>query len=484
MKKLAGLIIILAVLVLGGYYGMGFMTERTIKKNIDVINQSNGLYADIEQYDRGWFSSDAKVKWRLHVPERVTKDANGNSKTIAAQDFQMEMPLIIHHGPFIFANNKMRFGMGYAETVFPLPQQYSKQFDEAFTAESVKPQLDLNVYVNYFNTTTTDMSIPAFKLIPKDKSGTFSWLGMNGSTTMSPKMDKVEGDLVINGMSMEKDTTKMTVGKISGDYDLHQTLAGLYLGDANIELPKISVMDKDQKIFELSDFSLSSSSDIEDSLFSTHFSAGLKSIWANGKNYGPGQIEISLRNLDAEVLAGINRQATAMQSGNDAERQRAMMALMPEIPKLFNKGAELEISTLNMTLPEGTIEGNMLITLPKSENSNPFELMQKVQGNAKLKMPTVVLKQLLQQSVLQQMSKQPEIQQALIQQMQSTQDQSAAPALTTAQLAAAQADKQISAMEQSGLISLQGTDYVIELTLNQGKLNVNGKPFDPSMMKF
>jgi len=48
MKKLAGLIIILAVLILGGYYGMGFLTERTIKRNINVINQSNGLYADVE----------------------------------------------------------------------------------------------------------------------------------------------------------------------------------------------------------------------------------------------------------------------------------------------------------------------------------------------------------------------------------------------------------------------------------------------------
>ena len=73
MKKLAGLIIILAVLILGGYYGMGVLTERTIKKNIEVINQSNGLFAQIEQYNRGWFSSDAKIKWRLHVPERWLK---------------------------------------------------------------------------------------------------------------------------------------------------------------------------------------------------------------------------------------------------------------------------------------------------------------------------------------------------------------------------------------------------------------------------
>ena len=51
------------------------------------------------------------------------------------------------------------------------------------------------------------------------------------------------------------------------------------------------------------------------------------------------------------------------------------------------------------------------------------------------------------------------------------------------QLAAMQADKQLEAMEQNGLIVIQGTDYVIEVSLEQGKFIVNGKPFEPAMMK-
>ena len=53
MKKLAGLIIILADLILGGYYGMGVLTERTFKKNIEVINQSNGLFAQVINAEHG-----------------------------------------------------------------------------------------------------------------------------------------------------------------------------------------------------------------------------------------------------------------------------------------------------------------------------------------------------------------------------------------------------------------------------------------------
>jgi uncharacterized protein YdgA (DUF945 family) len=483
MKKLTGLIIILAVLILGGYYGMGVLTEKTIKKNIAVINQSNGLFAQIEQYSRSWFSSDAKIKWRLHVPERVVVGDDGKSQTVPAEDFQMVMPIKIYHGPFIYADSRLRFGMGYAETIFSLPEQYKQQFDALFSKESMKPQLDLSIFVNYLNKSTVELSLPSFKLISKDGTGHFDWMGMSSSTKMSSNMSKVEGDIVIDGMKMSKDDTQITLGVVSSDFALHQTPSGLYLGDANFSLPSFDVMIKDKKMFEISDFSLSSDSDIQKNLFSTHFNVSIKSVIANGLNYGPGDLEISLRNLDADVLADINKQATAMQNGADAERQKAMMSLLPELPKLFSKGAEFKISKLSFKIPEGMIDGYLMVSLPKGDSSNPFELIQKVKGNAKLKMPKAVVKQLVQHSVMQQMSKQPDMQQALIQQMQSSQAPSNQLSPTPEQLAGMQADKQISMLEQNGVITTQGLDYVTEVSLDQGKFMVNGKPFDPSMLK-
>lgn len=52
-----------------------------------------------------------------------------------------------------------------------------------------------------------------------------------------------------------------------------------------------------------------------------------------------------------------------------------------------------------------------------------------------------------------------------------------------AQQAAAAADNQLASMVQSGILVSQGNDYIIEMTLNQGQLTVNGKPFNPAMLK-
>ena len=97
MKKLMGLVVIITALILSSYFGMGLITERTIKKNIDVINQSNGLFVDIERYNRGWYSSTAELNWRLHVPERLSTNAAGQSTTVAAQDYKIQMPITRKH---------------------------------------------------------------------------------------------------------------------------------------------------------------------------------------------------------------------------------------------------------------------------------------------------------------------------------------------------------------------------------------------------
>ncbi|KTC92477.1 YdgA family protein [Fluoribacter dumoffii] len=486
MKKFTGLVIILAVLILGGYYGMGVLTEKTIRKNIEVIDQSNGLYAEIQKYNKGLFSSEAQIKWNLHIPERVVKDENGQPKTLPAQDFTMEMPLTIHHGPVIFTNKRVHFGLGYAEAVFPFPPQYNEQFNAQFTPDSVKPQLDLSIFVNYLNESTVNFQVPNFKLMAKDGTGNFEWLGMDSSTTMSSGMRKVEGKIKLNGLNATKDDTKIMLSKVSSDYDLHETPAGLYLGDANFSLPIFDVFVKDQKMFEILDLSIKSDSDIEQHLFNTHFNVTVKSILANGQNYGPGDLEVALRNLDADVLAKINQQTTEMQNGNDIQRQQAMLALLPELPKLFNKGAEFEISKLSLRIPQGQIEGNLFINLPKGENANPFEMMQKIQGKAKLQVPAEAVKAIMKQSVIQQIAKKPELQQTLTEQLQANQTaaQTTQPAPTVEQLAEMQATKQVNALQQSGLITVQGTDYVIEVSLDQGKFTINGKPYDPSMMKF
>ncbi|KTD28036.1 MULTISPECIES: YdgA family protein [Legionella] len=508
MKKFTGLVIILAALVLFSYYGMGYLTERTVRHDLSMVNQSNGLSANIESYKRGWFTSKAVLNWGLHVPEHVVSSTDGQSETVPAQDYSLKMPLTIHHGPVIFANKSVRFGLGYAHTELTLPQKFAEQLSNAFSAESTQPKLDLSLFVSYLNNTGIDVSVPAFKLIAKEGNGQIDWLGMTSSTSLSSNMDKVDGNLTVDGLRITKEQIKTILSSITSEYNMHRTDIGLYTGDASLSFPSLVVTNSEKKIFELSQFDVHSDTNIEDGLFHSHFKSSVDKIVANDKTYGPGHLEIAIRNLDAVALAKINQQANQIQQGSDAQRQQALLAILPELPQLLSKGAEFEVTEMNFVMPQGTVEGNLLVSLPKSEAANPFELIQKIQGNGKIKVPATVVKNLLTESIRQRMMSSPQpsqtIQQGIVQQMQQQQAAqpmnsgnaaSSAPATSAptvpptdpaviAQQAATAADNQLASMVQSGVLAVQGDDYVVEINLNQGQLTVNGKPFNSAMLKF
>lgn len=487
MKKLAGLIILLAAVILGGYYGMGIITEKTIKKNITVLDQSNGLYVEIPQYDRGLFSSQAKFKWLLKIPAQVSKV---NGQVIPAQEYTYETPLTIYHGPVIFAHNKVRFGFGYAETTLNLPKDLESKFNSTFSNQSEQPKSNLSIFINYLNESTVNFAVPTFKLFVKDNNGIFEWLGMDSKTVFSSGMKKVKGDAGLQGLTFTHDDKKLSMQKMDSDFNLHETLAGLYLGDANFDLSSISFTDKNKKIFDLSNLNFKSDSDIKEHVFNAHFTVNMKSLAMLDTQYGPATAEIALRGIDADALARINQQVSTIQNGTDAQKQQAVLSILPEIPKLLSHGPELEISKLDFQMPEGKVVGNLLIALPKEDNLNLMLIIQKLHGNGRFQGPASLIKSNVQKLLIQKMIQNPPLQQRLANELTApnpgTPDKDKAAAsqtLTTEQVASMQVEKHFNKMLESGFLIASGTDYSIEFKFDQGRLTVNGKPFDPSMIK-
>lgn len=465
MKKLSALTVAIAGALLGSYYVTGMITERTVKENLDAVNQSNGLFAEVENYQRGWFSSTANLDWRLHIPERVVKTEDGKEHTEPAQDYEMKMPLSVSHGPIIFSKSGVKFGLGYAQTDLNLPEKLVKQFSEYFTSDSTQPTIDLSLFVNYFNHSRLQMGVPAFHLNSKKGDMTLDWKGMSSSVSASSHMDKVDGGFVIDGFHVVNKQVDTEVGELSAEYDLHKTDAGLYLGDANLSLPMIKVVNNGKELFELDEFYASTESDVDDGLFNTFFKTTLGKLVAEGKTYGPGRLEFSIRNLDATVLAHINELANKAQNGTDAEKQQAMLAMLPDLPKLFSRGAEFEISDLSFTMPDGKVEGNMMISIMEGGIKNPFEIMSKLRGEGRLVIPAAVLKQVLLRNI-----------------SQKAPQANAAPMSTDDMQAAV--DKQMSNMLASGLLSQNNDNMVLEMKFNDGQFVVNGKPFRSEMMAF
>ena len=275
---------------------------------------------------------------------------------------------------------------------------------------------------------------------------------------------------------------------------MHRTSLGLYIGDANLFVPSLVVTQDNKKTLEVKSLDLHTSSQVNDGLFDSHFKTTADTISIEGRVHGPVLIDLSVNNLDASVLAKINEQANTMQQGSDAQKHEAMLLMLPELPKLLSKGAQLNLSELSIGMPEGVVKGNLLVSLPSADAGNPFQLIQKVQGQGKLEIPAAVLKRFLNDSAKQMLQNQASVKATTVEvstpagaaQVTDTTEKTVvlAPGVDVDQQAMAQTDARLAAFVASGVLSLQGTDYVIELKLSQGQLLVNGKPFNSGMLQF
>jgi uncharacterized protein YdgA (DUF945 family) len=446
MKKIIASIIILSVLVIGGYYGSGLITQRTFNRNMALLNDTSGLSVQIQGYQRSLFSSKANLLWQIQTPEHLNKDAQGISTLSPAKTITFEMPLTVYHGPVMVTPKGLYFGLGYGSSEINLPAEYLTQFNQRFAAGSTQPKIDLALFVSFLDASSIRLDIPAFRLIMNQDGGELEWLGLTSEHRFSASLSSLSGAITLNGVRLSKQTERDTVEKITWNYNFHRSINGLYLGDLNMIAPSLVITDQGKPIYQLTGLDVSNSSDIEAGLFDSSLHASLINVLFDNKTYGPARVALSIKNLDATVLAEINNKVNQAQQLSDVARQQALLALLPLLPQLFSQGAAFEMTGLSITLPQGLVQGEFNLQLPKGSDNNPFQLLQKITGQGVVRLPVDAVNAFY---------------------AQSTED-----------------NQKVVALIKAGALVIEGKDYVIQVKIANGQLLVNGHPFDSTMLQF
>ena len=329
MKKFFGFIILIGALILGSYYGMGVLTERAIKKNIDVLNQGQGVQVTLHAYHRGLFHSHAMLKWNLHLS---TPSADSSFKTL-----NVDMPLTIHHGPIIIAHGQLHFGLGSAESSVAIPTDTEKQ-----------PQLNLRVFVNYFNQTTIDIHVPPFAVEARQTHAKIDWKGLESQIQISAARKQIKGDVLMEGLAWVNDRVHAIIGRVKSQYHIHFSRSGLTLGDAEINLPYLSIAEHDVKALELRNLDLRSESHVTKGLFSSVLSLKADDLTLNNRQFHACKLDFHLRNLDAATLVHINHKLSNVNDVNQTSTQQVFLSVLADLPNLLNHGAEEKLAGLTL----------------------------------------------------------------------------------------------------------------------------------------
>ncbi len=446
MKKWAGVLIIILAMIFLSYFTTGVLVKRTLNKNFDAFHDTSIMSVHLDKYQRGWFSSQALLTVKMHIPEQKTTDKNGVVSVSPPFDLDLSYPLTINHGPFIFTDAGIRFGFGYVST---------------------RPQTHYDALIDYFNNTVFRYNLPALSMTGKsgNQSFQFEWLGLSTMMRMSPTAHKFDGNFTLFGLNGSSDNVLFHLGEIVSRFKFTYS-QGLWVGQTNLSIPSISVNMGTQNEFNLEAFNLGLSSNLKDDSLNYNSTVTMKKLLVQGRSYGPGSLVLNIRNLDAKAMADINRLTWTMLEKNQ-NPELNQLALLVDLPRLLAQGTELELSELYFVVPEGKITGNLKIGLPKNDIIDPAQLLSKVQGTGQFRAPMEVIKKLMIASIQNntQSTDQPVTGEPI-------------PNTSVPVDAQAQANGLLQRYVDQGFLKIEGNEYVVNIKIVNQQILVNGKVFN------
>ncbi|AOW51119.1 TPA: DUF945 domain-containing protein [Legionella pneumophila subsp. pneumophila] len=451
MKKWIISLLLLIIIVLCSYPIIGMMALSTVKKNVDNIPKNPFLTWQLKDNHRGWFCSTAVLNLLVNLPAQENKDAQGNVKVQPALHLSLDIPMVIHHGPFIMTNNGLRFGLAWVTT---------------------RPETHYGALINYLNQTVVSYSLPSINMQGTNNGDqgnfVFVWQGLSANIKVNPKVDKASGHVTMYGMSTKVQETDVRIGKVKVSFALNRYMDDLWLGDSSILLSSVSTITNSQPVFDLQDLSMDAWAGINNNLLDFNLQLSLNKFLMNNNSYGPGQLKIELKNLDPKAMAKLNQLNYDYPSNQ--------IAILAEIFNLVSRGATLGLNQ-ELDTPQGHLSSSLNLALTTNSFSSPEDLWQNLKGNGQFKAPIKLVKQLLFESIKSKTATPPDD----VSQSQTTQPDSTQPVDVDAD-AHKQTEALLQKLVSQGVLKVEGDYYHASFTLENTKFTVNGQPFDPALL--
>jgi uncharacterized protein YdgA (DUF945 family) len=389
-------IMVVAALVAATPYATGMLAEQKYQDGMvifqDFAMQQAGAFiikSDVD-YQRGWLSSTVVNTITLEIPER--------------DPVILELNSIISHGPLLLSGPST-FGLAAIETNMPLSAAQKTGMAKIWKGN--ENPIQVQSHIDFDGKTLTEVSIAGFTLdnIDNDPAGKLNFETMSTTVTLSEYFTRADADMTWNGMQLETAEAKVVVGKLNGYSKKHLSAEGLWLGDDEFNLNKVSVnvsgpladpsgqMPSNSTIEELGIFA---HSEVDGSnLVKGHATITVKDVVVENKSVASDfKLTFAMERLQAKALQAITEkmsahQKQAIQSGNP--RQTPDFALVQnEVATILAAGPVLKITTLQATTEHGKVKADLEATIKVDDPAslqNPMFLMMAIQAAGNVSVP-------------------------------------------------------------------------------------------------
>ncbi len=434
-------------------YWFGMEAEKNYAAMIDRLSRNSGLSFTRRNYQRGWLGSTA---------ETVIRFPQTKLEIVASHH--------ISHGPLPI--NRVKSGNWQAVQTHITSRLSFNALDKSVAV----PPVSADITFHFNGAGTLHAEMPAIRKTG-DQGQVIDWRGLSVNMTFDREWKKIRIDAhmpVLTSSTAGKD--EFSLSKISLYSDMREGTAGYFFGDAALTVGRMESGGATGRL-SLQGLEVSSSAKPAGENVNLIVRYQFGEARTGEERYGPGQLVMELRHLDAAALVKFKNEVDSLYRGNRPPPQVAMMLAgkgLELVGTLAKKAPELEITRLSFKTREGEISGWAKFVLDGRKadlTQNPMKLLTSLAGNMEISIPAPVVKQLLA----------PQIRQDIEAHRQrgtlSEEDIAKLDPEKMAEIVDRIFPQYLSRNEFTRNLVEENGRYKLTLTLRQGQILVNGNPW-------
>jgi len=469
MKKvILVLVVLIALLALGLPGIIGGSTQANLEGRIAELDENPVLALRVADYDRGWFSSHARVEISLdesylellNTAGQVDFDDGVDGEILGGEAISVNVELA--HGPIAFLD-----GICFCFSRVHARLDDSDEIVAMVTDELGMPYLaELNGQVSYAGTFSFTSNIPPIEYL--DESGQLSFSGLTADGSLSGPDLLV--DATAQRLLIDADGSTATFENFALNGDSSRINHILWAGDFSATLERVSIADAlaGSGSIDIGGLRMEGNVDLNDTgeLLDATVTYAADSVSVPQEALALSDTELTVRFANLSVTA-MTDYYEIMLNLDVADPASATMALPPVITRLLENNPSVALDPIRFTLNDESLVAAISLRTVNGDRggidlTNPMMLLGMFEASANLTAAKPLLENLATQAAMAQLGTLDESQIPNDQDLES--------------MAQAQTQLMIATFLGQGYIIDDGENYTTEIEYSNGEVRVNGMP--------
>ena len=446
-------------------YWFGRQAETTYQRFAQHLGKRSGITVLNSRYNRGWLRSTAQST--MHYP---------------GLPLQLSVTHEITHGPVpIDQILDGQFEFTPIQARINSRVQASFRGATAQATASALPPLTAQTVIALRGEGEIRAAVAGAKHAAAD-GRELEWAPMSGAMRFDRDWKKIKVDfraprLAVKGIAAAP--APVLLSNIEFHSNMNEGVAGYLFGNNTLTVKELSI----NPVFAAKGLHLTANTRPAGNNVDMKFGYRVEELAVAGERFGPGQLVVEARRLDAATLKKFDDELNSIYTKNLPEEQATLMALgrmLELISDLSKTAPELEITRLSLKVRQDEISGKGKLVLDGKKvdlKENPMLLLTALRGEAELTIPLATIKAILT----------PAIQRDILQIKQggelSPDDVSRLDAETMSRIIDEALPLYLARNDFTRLLVADAGNYKISAVFRRGQLLINNEPWRGASIK-